>query len=155
MNEQTTARTYTISQVSRLTGLPASTLRYYESIGLIGPIHRDTISKQRVYDEKNLNLIVTTACLNATGMSIEDMKTYIQNAKEVPEAGVVQIDILKKQQRHLAKELKLLKLRQRYVALKVEYWKAVEAGDHTLVEEISSEAGKLAHALIEPSRYSV
>ena len=38
MTTSTTRRTYTIKEAAALTGLPASTLRYYESIGVIPPI---------------------------------------------------------------------------------------------------------------------
>ncbi|HEY9395228.1 MAG TPA: MerR family DNA-binding transcriptional regulator, partial [Nocardioides sp.] len=50
-----TTRTYTIREVATLTGLPASTLRYYETIGLISPVSRGASSGHRVYDETDLD----------------------------------------------------------------------------------------------------
>jgi len=58
---------HTIKEASELSGLPESTLRYYESIGLIDPINRDPSSKHRVYGEDDINLIIAVACLSATG----------------------------------------------------------------------------------------
>lgn len=66
-------RTYSIMEAAKLSGLPETTLRYYETIGIIDPIVRDPSSKQRVYDENDINLIIAVACLSATGMSIKDM----------------------------------------------------------------------------------
>ena len=40
MSAPTTQHSYTIKEAAALTGLPASTLRYYESIGVIAPIER-------------------------------------------------------------------------------------------------------------------
>ncbi|MET0928111.1 MAG: MerR family DNA-binding transcriptional regulator, partial [Aeromicrobium sp.] len=40
MSTTTAQRTYSITEAASLTGLPASTLRYYESIGVIHPIGR-------------------------------------------------------------------------------------------------------------------
>lgn len=48
MSTPTTQRTYSIKEAAALTGLPASTLRYYESIGVIAPISRGASSKHRV-----------------------------------------------------------------------------------------------------------
>ena len=77
MNTQTDkTQLYTIREVAKLSGLPESTLRYYETIGLIHPIRRDSSSKHRVYNENDVNFAISIACLNATGMSLEDMRTY-------------------------------------------------------------------------------
>ena len=55
MSQATTPRTYSIKEAAALTGLPASTLRYYESIGVISPISQGASSKHRVYDEQDLD----------------------------------------------------------------------------------------------------
>ena len=39
-------RQYPIKDAARLSGLPESTLRYYETIGLIDPIDRDSSSRR-------------------------------------------------------------------------------------------------------------
>ena len=56
MSARASQHTYTIKEAAALTGLPASTLRYYESIGVIAPISRGASSKHRVYDEDDLDL---------------------------------------------------------------------------------------------------
>ena len=40
-------RTYTIMEAAKLSGLPESTLRYYETIGLVDRIRRGESSQQR------------------------------------------------------------------------------------------------------------
>ena len=51
MSTRTTQPAYTIKEAAALTGLPASTLRYYESIRVIAPVSRGASSRHRVYDE--------------------------------------------------------------------------------------------------------
>jgi len=68
VSTQITPPTYTIKEAATLTGFPASTLRYYETIGVIAPIGRGASSKHRVYDEDDLNQLIWVACLAATGM---------------------------------------------------------------------------------------
>jgi len=144
---QHTERTYTIKEAAALTGLPASTLRYYETIGVIAPISRGASSKHRVYDEADLDQLMWIACLAATGMSVSDMRTYVANGLLGPAAAGDQIELLAAQQRRLALEAEHIALRQRYVRLKIDYWHAVEAGDAERAALLSDEARTLADEL--------
>jgi DNA-binding transcriptional MerR regulator len=142
-----TQRSYTIKEAAALTGLPASTLRYYESIGVIHPISRGASSRHRVYDEEDLDQLMWVACLAATGMSVSDMREYVANGALGPSAATQQIELLAAQDRRLTLEAEYLALRQRYVRLKITYWQAVEAGDSDRAEAIGAEASTLADAL--------
>ena len=53
-NKEVIMAAYTIKQVSQMFGLPASTLRYYEEIGLL-PVVEKTKAKQRIYTEEHIN----------------------------------------------------------------------------------------------------
>jgi DNA-binding transcriptional MerR regulator len=143
----TAQHTYTIKEAAALTGLPASTLRYYESIGVIAPVSRGASSKHRVYDEDDLDQLMWVACLAATGMSVGDMRQYVANGQLGPSAAGEQIELLAAQERRLALEAEHIALRQRYVRLKIDYWHAVQAGDDARVELLSAEARALADDL--------
>ena len=147
MSASTTQRSYTIKEAAALTGLPASTLRYYESIGVIAPVGRGQSSKHRVYDEDDLDQIMWVACLAATGLSVSGMKEYVANGRLGPRAAGEQIDLLTTQQERLVEEGKHLALRQRYVAIKIDYWHAVAAGDAERTALLEREARGLADEL--------
>ena len=147
MSAPTAQHTYTIKEAAALTGLPASTLRYYESVGVIAPISRGASSKHRVYDEDDLDQLMWVACLAATGMSVGDMRQYVANGQLGPSAAGEQIELLAAQERRLALEAEHIALRQRYVRLKIDYWHAVQAGDDARVELLSAEARALADDL--------
>jgi DNA-binding transcriptional MerR regulator len=136
---------YTISETAKLTGLPESTLRYYEIIGLIHPITRDPSSKHRVYSEDDVNRIIALACLSAIGMSIENMRAYLKNQSLGEQAADEQIELLETQQKHLAEEARMLELRRRYVDTKIAFWKTVKSGSQKEIEE----AGKRTYAIAE------
>ena len=53
----------TIQDVSRRSGLSEPTLRYYEEVGLIGPIGRDASSGHRRYRDQDLDTLQALACL--------------------------------------------------------------------------------------------
>ncbi len=140
MTTRTTQHTYTIKDAAALTGLPASTLRYYESIGVIAPISRGASSKHRVYDEDDLDQLMWIACLAATGMSVSDMKQYVANNKLGPSAAGEQVALLAAQEQRLAVEAEQVILRQRYVRLKISYWQAIDAGDDERADLLAREA---------------
>jgi DNA-binding transcriptional MerR regulator len=152
VSSPTTTRTYTIKEAAALTGLPASTLRYYESIGVIAPISRGASSRHRVYDEGDLDQLMWVACLAATGMSVSDMRAYVANGAIGPSAAREQIGLLAEQERRLAHEAEQVALRRRYVRIKIDYWHAVDAGDDARAELLSGEARTLADDLRRKDR---
>ena len=147
MSTGTRQRSYTIKEAATLTGLPASTLRYYETIGVIAPISRGASSKHRVYDEGDLDQLMWVACLAATGMSVSDMRQYVANGLVGPAAAAEQVELLAAQEGRLALEAEHVALRQRYVRLKINYWHAVDAGDAERADLLSGEARTLADEL--------
>lgn len=142
-----TTHSYTIKEAAALTGLPASTLRYYESVGVIDHISRGASSKHRVYDDSDLDQLMWVACLAATGMSVADMRAYGANSHRGKDAAGAQIDLLTTQQDRLALEAEHVALRQRYVRLKIDYWHAIDAGDTDRAELLGGEARNLADEL--------
>lgn len=144
-------KTYTVKEASRLSGLPASTLRYYESIGIIHPIARDNSSKQRVYTEEDLHRIDSVACLHATGLSLDNMKIYLENAARGKDAARQEIELLRNQIGKLEAESQYLELRKQYVKLKIQYWQSVETGDEPTREEILKKAHDLSQQLKFPN----
>ena len=62
-----------------ISGLPESTLRYYEQIGIIAPIARDPSSGHRAYTNEDIQSLVTISCLSATGMPLDAMREYLKN----------------------------------------------------------------------------
>ncbi len=148
--QRNNSQTYTIREAAKLSGLPESTLRYYETIGLIHPIHRDESSKHRTYTEDDVNLVISVACLNATGLSIEDMRTYLKNRSIGPDAADEQIKLLEKQKIHLVEKVHYEELRQRYVDIKIAYWKAIASDNKQRIEETKKQASVIAKELKLP-----
>ena len=64
---------YTLTQTTKITGIPRSTLRYYEEEGLLKNIARDNRNR-RIYSEKDIELIDLIKCLRVLGMTISDIK---------------------------------------------------------------------------------
>lgn len=67
---------YTIKQVSEITGIPASTLRYYEKEQLLPEVER-SLAGIRVYTEHDLEWISIITCLKNTDMPIKSIKKFV------------------------------------------------------------------------------
>ncbi len=150
MANMNTERYYTVKEAAQISGLPGSTLRYYERIGLIKPIGRDESSKYRKYTENDINTIVALACLSATGFSLEDMRLYMHNFNKGSMAADEQKQLLANQEQHLNSEIRNMELRLKYVKEKQAFWDAVKRGDDDAVERSRKKTRLIADELDLP-----
>lgn len=67
----------TIAEVSRKYGLTQDTLRYYERVGMIPPVHR-TESGLRDYTEADCGWVELAKCMRSAGLPVEAMIEYVR-----------------------------------------------------------------------------
>ena len=67
----------TIAEVSKKYGLTQDTIRYYEKIGLIPPVPRNS-SGIRNFDEHSCGWIEFIKCMRNAGLSIEVLTKYVE-----------------------------------------------------------------------------
>jgi MerR family copper efflux transcriptional regulator len=119
----------TIQDVSRRSGLSEPTLRYYEEVGLIGPVDRDASSGHRRYRDEDLDTLQALACLRAMGMGIEDMRTYQANRARGRAAAAEQRDLLLRHAERVEAEIATLHTHLDYLREKAALWDARDRGD--------------------------
>ena len=140
-------RTYSIKEVAALVGLPPSTLRYSEEVGVIPAIARDPSSGNRIYTEGDLELLTSVACLSASGMAIADMREFVRSGlggdRDISEF----ISLLEQQDVRLQEEAQIIELRREFLRTKVEYWRAIKSGDALEAERLDTRARELAERL--------
>ncbi|WP_262314982.1 MerR family transcriptional regulator [Lacticaseibacillus parakribbianus] len=91
--------TYTITQLSRLFNLPASTLRYYEQVGLLTHVQRR--GSRRLYNDGHFNRLKSICCFKQAGMTITQLQTYFDLA-DTPGTEPAIVALLTQQERELA-----------------------------------------------------
>jgi MerR family copper efflux transcriptional regulator len=119
----------TIQDVSRRSGLSEPTLRYYEQVGLIGPIERDESSGHRRYREGDVDTLQALACLRAMGVGIEDMRTYQANRTRGHEAAGEQRDLLLRHAERIKAQIATLHIHLDYLCAKAALWDARDRAD--------------------------
>ena len=120
---------FTIQDVSRRSGLSGPTLRYYEEVGLIGPVERDPSSGHRRYRSEDIDTLQALACLRAMGVGIEDMRTYQANRARGYETAGEQRDLLLRHAERVETEIQTLRTHLDYLRAKAALWDARHRGD--------------------------
>ena len=139
----------TIQDVSRRSGLSEPTLRYYEQVGLIGPIDRDPRSRHRRYRENDLDTLQALACLRAMGVGIEDMRAYRANRELGHAKAGEQRDLLRRHAERVEAEIKALRFHLDYLRAKAALWDARDRADTGAEAEASSQLQKMLPRLEE------
>jgi DNA-binding transcriptional MerR regulator len=141
--------TLTIQDVSRRSGLSGPTLRYYEEVGLIGPIGRDPSSRHRRYREEDLDALQVLACLRAMGVGIEEMRTYQANRERGHAKAGEQRDLLLQHSKRVEAEIKTLGMHLDYLRAKAALWDARSREDADAEAEANSQVQKVLPRLEE------
>ena len=131
--------TLTIQDVSRRSGLSGPTLRYYEEVGLIGPITRDTSSGHRRYRDQDLDTLQALACLRAMGMSIADMRTYQANRALGHAKAGEQRELLLRHAERIEAEIETRHVHLGYLRAKAALWHARDRRDQDAELEASEQ----------------
>ena len=69
--------TWSIGEAAEKCGLSQHTLRWYERIGLLGPVARDASGRRRFGDD-DLDWLGLITRLRETGMPVSDMQRYAE-----------------------------------------------------------------------------
>ena len=84
--------TYTMMQTCKETDMTYQALKYYCNEGLVPNVKRDD-NNRRIFDERDVKWIKDLICLKKCGMSIKEMKEYLdlclQGPSTIPERKVM------------------------------------------------------------------
>jgi DNA-binding transcriptional MerR regulator len=125
-------------------GLSEPTLRYYEEVGLIGPIARDPRSGHRRYRNQDIDTLQALACLRAMGVGIEDMRTYQANRAFGHAKAGDQRDLLLRHAERIEAEIETLHVHLGYLRAKAALWDARDRQD----KDAESEANEQVQAIL-------
>ena len=131
---------YTISEAAQKTGLPPSTIRYYDKEGLLPNIKRK--NGIRVFEDMDLRLMGLLTCLKNTGMPIKRIRDYV----ELTSKGD-RYEIIKAQRQFVLDQIEQLQYYLEELDFKDWYYnKALAAGSESAInlDDYEKETGKKA-----------
>lgn len=94
----------TITEVSKIYGLTADTLRYYERVGLIPAVHRNK-SGVRDYTQEDCNWVEFIKCMRGAGLPIEVLIDYVSMFQQGDSTTKARKELLIDQRRILKEKI--------------------------------------------------
>ncbi len=95
---------FTPKEVCEEVGISYETLKFYCKEGLVPNVKRDK-NNYRIFDEKNIAWLKGLQCLKKCGMSIKDMKLYMNYCMEGPSTIPERKEMLNKLNESLVKKI--------------------------------------------------
>ena len=128
---------YTMMQVCRETDMTYQALKYYCNEGLVPNVKRDG-NNRRVFDERDIKWIKDLVCLKKCGMSIQEMKEYLdlclQGQSTIPQRK----EMLTKKQEALRSSIQELEDSVAYIDWKQSFYDEVLSGKRPYVSNLIS-----------------
>ncbi|HIU66340.1 MAG TPA: MerR family transcriptional regulator [Candidatus Caccomorpha excrementavium] len=126
---------YTMMQACRETDMTYQALKYYCNEGLVPNVKRDR-NNRRVFDERDIKWIRDLVCLKKCGMSIEEMKIYLnlclQGEKTIPQRK----EMLARKQEALRISIQELEECVAYIDWKQNFYDEVLSGERPYVSNL-------------------
>ncbi|AIQ67042.1 MerR family transcriptional regulator [Paenibacillus graminis] len=115
----------TIQEMSRLTGLSAHTLRYYEKEGMLEGVVRNE-QGYRVYSEADVSWVQFLVVLRELDIPIREMKRYSNLRSQGPSTVHERRLMLEAHQSRVEEQRRKLSGSLEKIARKIEYYKEME-----------------------------
>lgn len=111
----------TISEVSKRYDLTADTIRYYERIGLLPAINRNS-SGNRDFTEEDCGWVEFIKCMRNAGLSIEALIDYVSMFQKGSSTVKARKNLLIEQRELLAERLEEMQATLRRLDKKIEWY---------------------------------
>jgi DNA-binding transcriptional MerR regulator len=112
---------FTIKQVSEKTNLPPHVLRYYESEGLLPSVGRSRAGIRR-YTEDDLEWLALIRCLKNTGMSIKQIKNFVELSAQGDSTLLERCGLLREHKATVENQIAEMQRHLEKVTCKIDYF---------------------------------
>lgn len=116
---------YTIGQVSKMFGLPISTLRYYDKEGLFPSMSRE--GGIRRFGDQELEALRVIECLKRSGLEIREIKRFMQRCEEGPSTYAERGELFERRREAVLQQMEQLRKTLAMLEYKCWYYKVALA----------------------------
>ena len=121
---------YTVGEMAKMLGVSASTLRYYDKEGLLPFVERSS-GGIRMFRDSDIVWLQVIGCMKKAGMSIKDIKQYIEMALQGDETIGLRLDMFRRQREALKAQMEELRHAMEMVEYKCWYYETAKAAGTT------------------------
>ena len=129
--------TYSIKEVADMMNVEPSTLRYYDSMGLLPGVKR--VNGRRVFEDKDFKWLRVLNCMKKINMPIDKIKVYVELAEKGDSTLQERFDMILDQKEIVLGQIDELKNCLKEFEYKEWYYtEAIKAGTEKAVENVTS-----------------
>lgn len=119
---------YSVKEVAEILGVSVHTVRYYDDRDLIPGVIRDNTNRRQFNDDA-LEWIFVCVMLRKTGLSIKEIKRYVDLYQQGESTVNERYDLMLRQKNRILSELEELNLRLKLLDRKVDYYGKLVRGE--------------------------
>lgn len=130
---------YTIGEMAKVIGVPASTLRYYDQKGLLPFVERSS-GGIRMFTEKDYEWLKVIECLKKSGLSINEIKAFTDMAERGDDSLSERLELFQSRREAVIKQIEEMKEALELLEFKCWYYtQAVQDGTEEKVRSLSAD----------------
>lgn len=112
---------YTISDLSKMFHIPASTIRYYESLGLLENVEHLS-SNRRVYNESHIDRLNAIECFKKALLPLNEIKLFFTYEKDMEANSEKILEMMKDQEKKTMEAMETLEAGLLHLQKKIRYY---------------------------------
>lgn len=116
---------YTVGEMAKMLGVPASTLRYYDKEGLLPFVERSA-GGIRMFRESDLEWLRVIGCMKKAGMSLRDIRQYMELVIQGDDTIDARLEIFRRQRKTLETQMAELQHTMDMVDYKCWYYETAQ-----------------------------
>ncbi len=116
---------YTIAEVSKKIGVNSSTLRYYEDLGLLRDVERNT-SGYREYTRDHIGKLEAIDCFKRAGMSIADIQNFFTYEDDIDNNIDEMMELLRTRREKILNDFRELYDSYEHILKKLDYYGEID-----------------------------
>lgn len=117
-------KTYTVKQLSDKYNISVHTIRFYDDQGLFPDVTRNA-QGARVFNEEHIEWVNLILCLRNTGMSVADIKNYIELCQVGDSTILKRYRIILDQKKRAEEDLRAMQKRLDVLNCKEKYYEGL------------------------------
>ena len=136
---------YTVGEMAKILGVPASTLRYYDQEGLLPFVGRSS-GGMRMFTEKDYETLMVIGCLKRSGLSIRDIKAFMALAAQGDRSISQRLQLFQNRRDALKRQMEEQRAMLELLEYKCWYYETAQAaGTEAAVRDLPPEKIPAAH----------
>ena len=116
---------YTVVEMAKMLGVPASTLRYYDKEGLLPFVGRSA-GGIRMFRESDLEWLRIIGCMKKAGMSLRDIRQYMELVIQGDDTIDARLEMFRRQRKTLETQMAELQHTMDMVNYKCWYYETAQ-----------------------------